>query len=344
MTSVPRNEKNRQSASSWLIFWIFLSFILGIVGLAAAIFNHYQDAQLSTQLETMVTVPQSSVVEIQQVLTDNQAQLVTQQSQIALLQKNLTSVQNTVNRYTPINVQWLNQNSAALHQQINQLQTVLVVMHLQLVQQLLLTQQDKATVLTELSHAVNILELMGNNPQATQAVSKVAQQVAQLPTINANGVLNGLQQLDTQLTTLTFQSTQLPVAQPDAQASWLQRLINHIKSLVVIHDNNALSQQLLTQTDRLNAVRTLKLWLQAASSSAWQHNQMQYQWAMDQLITTTLQFTDMTPAQVAWLEKAHQISTQAVGYSTNSISPCVNALQTVINRLQPSKPAGAQLT
>ncbi len=341
--STPHSTHPRR-ASALVIFWIFFSFILATGGIVAGVFNYYQDAQINEQLETMITVPQASVIEIQQMLTSDQGQLAAQQIQISDLQKTVTTLQHQIITYQPENLAWLKRQNRAMHHQVGQLQALSMVMHLQLAQQLLLTQQNKNTILTELTQVSDMLQLTGRNPATAKALLQLSQQVAQLPVIDTTAALNGLQPLNTQLSGLHFISA-VPVADNpgtrDQNRTWWQRQIDALKHLVVIHDNDTLSQHLLTQTDRINAIRTIQLWISAATTSAWQGNQEQYQLALQQAIHSVQQFTQGDAAQAQWLQAAQQLNNQAVGYSSSNIRACLPPLQALISALQtPGIPAG----
>lgn len=315
------------------LFWVFFSILFGLMAIVLAVVCFQQQHQRDVELQSLIMVPASSVSAIEQVLTQNQAA-------IKHLQQQVVSVSQQEAMQEHDYQQWVTEQHNILRRQAVHLRILAAILNLRTAQGILLMQGSRADASAQVTLALQSLVPILAMDAHLHDVVVLNEHVNSLPTIDTPEVMLGLQQLTIQLSTLQFKPAVAAVAeQPSvAQARGLtglwQRSWQHLQGVIIIHRNDALSQALITQADRVDAIRHIQLLLTQAQMSAVQHNQVQYQALMAQVGDSVVQWTATNPAQAAWLQKSSALGMMPVGYSDSELMPIMKEFQALQNTLQ----------
>ena len=257
-----------------------------------------------------------------------------QKNQLAMLEA--SSLQNKQNQ---IELQAKIDNLAALVDQLSdgranlqQIQARSASIALSNLQTNLLQGQNKAILSNDLAVIYNLLIDL-HQSTLTLLAQQLQLAIANLPNVNPEQALNQLAQLQQALATLTF-ITSAPAAGDSAKVSasktqgLLSNIWQQIKSLIIVRSDNQISNQLVTDTARFDALRTLQLLIQEAK---WQILTGQDPTnTLTQLKIAVLAYTDANAAQSAWLNQLNLVQTAANYYPSNA----VQNIDTLVTKLQ----------
>ena len=325
------------------LFWVFFSILFGLIAIVLAVVCFQQQHQRDLELQSLIMVPASSVSAIEQVLTENQAAIKHLQQQVVSVTRQETVQEADYQR-------WVTEQHDILRRQAVHLRILAAVLNVRTAQGILLMQGSQADASAQLTLAMQSLIPILAMDEHLQALVMLNAEVKHLPVLKTAAVMMGLQQLSIQLTTLQFKPAVEPVVavHPVDQARGLaglwQRSWQHLQSVVIIHRNDALSQALITQADRVDAIRHLQLLLTETQMSAVQHNQVQYQALMATVGDSVAQLTAMGPAQTAWLAQNSALAMMPVGYSDSELRPIMQGFQALQNALQAASVASDEST
>ena len=335
MTQETLSKKNKTRTSSGMVFFVFIFILLTLLALAVTAFNYKQINDLTDIQNSNINVPNSSVREIKQLLTNDQGALQSQQTQAAELSKQLALVQQQIGDLTPQNKIDLRAQNRKLALHVKTMQHTLLQLYLQWAQTLLLTQQDPTLALQMLSQASDITQMTHEEAEHKNIMTAM-QQVSKLPAIDTNATLLKLKGLNAALTSLRFTASTGVDSNPVSCVrvpSWWHRQLCKVQQLVTIHDDPTLSQGLLTNADRLNATRTIQMWLDSAADSAVRHDQGGYDLALQHVLADVSQWTEGDDNQKIFLRAVGRAVAQPVGYTPAqlklSIDPIQKALQSI---------------
>ncbi|MDF2529353.1 MAG: HemX, putative uroporphyrinogen-III C-methyltransferase [Gammaproteobacteria bacterium] len=213
----------------------------------------------------------------------------------------------------------------------------------QLAYALLSQRQDPVNISQQLDMAEDSLSLAGPSAQnILKQVQNLDTLVAGLPKLDPNTAIQQLDQLQQQLATLQFVSA---VAAPSpeqisdntpsqtALSGWktgLQQSWQQLKSFLIIRSNNQIGPDLVANTSRFDAVRTLQLSIAEAKWDVVTGNP-QYLNDLDQLQSQVQSFTTNNAAQQTWLNQLQALRAIPAVYPADKLQALTNSFQKVLS-------------
>jgi hypothetical protein len=208
-------------------------------------------------------------------------------------------------------------------QQANQLggQTILASL------QMLLLQGQPKLLLQKDSQALSQVIARMNNAKATALNESLQEQINALPQLNPAAAMAQLNQINQSFAALSFVpavGVQSKLIIPDSVQGFWARLWYGIRGLIVVRTDNQIGTTLVTDTARVDALRTLNFQVQQAEWAI-VHNQ-DPTLALTQLKATLTAFTAADASQAACLSQIDALLASPEFYTAASMTAILNSI------------------